>query len=148
MTTTLTRPAPATLSSGERLALRFCGALLALGVSVVHVIDQGGIPGSKTPTYVGVGYWVLEVVGVLVAVALLFAPEPTRVFAWFAALGVAVGPALGFVLSRGPGLPDYTDDKGNWTEPLGLVSLAIEALLLVVALLGLLYDKEPTAPPD
>lgn len=44
------------------------------------------------------------------------------------------------MLSRGPGLPDYTDDRGNWTEPIGLWSLALEltlAALAVPAALGL-----------
>ena len=37
------------------------------------------------------------------------------------------------MLSHGPGLPNYTDDKGNWTETLGLVSLIVEGALLVLA---------------
>jgi hypothetical protein len=53
------------------------------------------------------------------------------------ATGVAVGPLLGYVLSRGPGLPGYDDDRGNWTEPLGLVSLGVEVLLLALAALRL-----------
>jgi hypothetical protein len=99
-------------------------------VAAIHVIDQGGVPGSKTPGYVGAGYWVLEVIAVLTAVALV--ANMPRV-AWFVALGVGAGPLLGYILSRGPGLPDYTDDMGNWTEPLGLLSLAVELVLLVLA---------------
>jgi hypothetical protein len=94
------------------------------------VIDQGGIPGSKSPGYVGIGYWVVELVAVLTALALV--ANPARV-PWFVALGVAAGPLLGYILSRGPGLPDYSDDKGNWTEPLGLVSLVVEVVLLALA---------------
>ena len=45
-------------------ARRATAALLCLGVSVVHVIDQGGVPGSKDPAYVGAGYYVLEIAGV------------------------------------------------------------------------------------
>ncbi|MBV9058242.1 MAG: hypothetical protein JO296_14600 [Pseudonocardiales bacterium] len=41
-------------------------------------------------------------------------------------LGVAAGPILGYVLSRGPGAPGYTDDIGNWAEPLGVLSLIVE----------------------
>jgi hypothetical protein len=52
---------------------------------------------------------------------------------WFLALGVAAGPILGYVLSRGPGLPNYDDDIGNWTEPLGVISLVVEGILLIVA---------------
>ena len=57
---------------------------------------------------------------------------------WFLSLGVAAGPIIGYVLSRGPGLPDYTDDIGNWTEPLGVISLAVEGILLIIAMSCLL----------
>jgi len=116
------------------LPLRLAGAALSLGVAWIHVTDQGGFPGSKTPTYVGIGYYVLELVAVLVAAALLLAPARRRVTGWFVAVGVALGPLVGYVLSRGPGLPAYTDDRGNWAEPLGLVSLVVEGLLLLLSL--------------
>ena len=53
---------------------------------------------------------------------------------WFLAIGVAAGPLVGYILSRGPGLPNYDDDKGNWTEPLGLISLVVEGVLLILAI--------------
>lgn len=109
---------------------RLVGAVLCLAVAAIHVLDQGGIPGSKTPAYVGAGYYVLEAVGVVAAV--LLAVGAVRA-GWFLAIGVAAGPFVGYVLSRGPGLPGYTDDVGNWTEPLGLVSLVVEGMLFALA---------------
>jgi hypothetical protein len=128
-------------SSG--LAARIAGALLCLGVAAIHVIDQGGIPGSKTPEYVGVGYWILEIIAVVTA-GMLIANWPRP--GWFVALGVAAGPLIGYVLSRGPGLPDYTDDKGNWTEPIGLLSIAVELTLLGLAA-ALFLRHARTHPP-
>ena len=52
---------------------------------------------------------------------------------WLRSLGVAGGPILGYVLSCGPGLPDYTDNIGNWAEPLGIISLVVEGILLSLA---------------
>ncbi|MCC9309814.1 hypothetical protein LN042_22545 [Kitasatospora sp. RB6PN24] len=119
-------------------------ALLCLAVSWIHVQDQGGFPGDKTPGYVGVGYYLLEVTGVIAAVLLPLAGRKVPALpVWVLAAGVGVGPLLGYVLSRGPGLPDYSDDKGNWTEPLGLVSLAVEALLIVLAAAGLRAASGP-----
>jgi hypothetical protein len=110
------------------------GWLASWGVAV-HVLDQGGVPGSKGPDYVQLLYYVLEVAGVVVAALLL--ANLARV-GWLLSLGVAAGPIVGYVLSRGPGLPDYTDDIGHWTEPLGLISLVVETILLILAAVSLL----------
>ena len=120
--------------STKALAVRLVAALLCVGVAVIHVIDQGGIPGSKTPGYVGIGYWILELVAVLTAVWLIASQAKAP---WGIALGVAAGPLIGYVLSRGPGLPDYSDDKGNWAEPLGVLSLVVELALLILAAVAL-----------
>jgi hypothetical protein len=117
---------------------RATAALLCLSVSVIHVFDQGGIPGSKEPTYVGAGYYVLEIVGVIAALWLI---QSSSALGWLLSVAVAAGPIVGYILSRGPGLPDYTDDKGNWNEPLGVVSLIVEGFLLILALTPLLSAR-------
>jgi hypothetical protein len=117
-------------STGRGLVPRGVGIVGCLAVVAIHVIDQGGLPGGKDPEYAQFLYYALEVAGV-VAVVLLLTRYAT--WGWFLALGVAVGPMLGYVLSRGPGLPDYNDDIGNWAEPLGVISLVVEGVLLIVA---------------
>jgi hypothetical protein len=125
-------------------------AVLCLAVAWIHVQDQGGFPGSKTPGYVGAGYYALEAAGI--ACALLITADArlaAHPITWLTAMGVALGPLLGYILSRGPGLPGYTDDKGNWTEPLGLASLAVEVALLCLAV-SVLRDgrgQRSAAPP-
>ena len=42
------------------------GVFLALAVSVIHVLDQGGITELKDPSYLGYGYWILELAGIAV----------------------------------------------------------------------------------
>jgi len=135
-TATTRRPDTTTDVPDRRLDrfLRVLAASVCLGVTYVHLDDQGFLAFSKTPTYMQVLYVVLEVAAVATAVALLV--RPLRIV-WLAAVGLGVGPIVGYVLSRGPGLPRYSDDRGNWTEPLGLVSLAVEVALLVVSLIGL-----------
>lgn len=123
--------APAAKNTAVTLTGRIAGALLALGITAIHLIDQGGLPGTKTPGYMQIMYYFLEVGGVVTAALLL--AGVVRV-GWPLALALAVGPIVGFVLSRGPGLPSYTDDKGNWTETLGVVSLIVEASLAAIAL--------------
>jgi hypothetical protein len=115
--------------AGSSVILRAVGALGCLAIAAIHIIDQGGVPGAKDPEYVQILYYLLEVAGVLAAGLLLtnFAKR-----GWILSLGVAAGPILGYVLSRGPGLPDYRDDIGNWAEPLGVLSLVVEGILLVI----------------
>lgn len=115
---------------GSRVIPRAGGIVGCLAVAAIHVIDQGGVPGSKDPGYVQILYYLVEVAGV-VAAALLLTHYARR--GWVLALGVAAGPILGYVLSRGPGLPNYSDDIGNWAEPLGVISLIVEGILLILA---------------
>lgn len=115
---------------GGGLVPRSVCFVACLAVVAIHIIDQGGVPGSKGPEYIQILYYVLEAVGI-VAATLLFTRYSR--FGWLLSLGVATGPILGYVLSRGPGLPGYDDDIGNWTEPLGVISLIVEGLLLIVA---------------
>ena len=89
---------------------RVVGAVGCLAVAAIHIIDQGGVPGLKDPAYVQILYYILEVAGI-VAAALLLTNYAKR--GWVLSLAVAAGPILGYVLSRGPGLPDYHDDIGN-----------------------------------
>ncbi|MEU2556782.1 hypothetical protein ABZ589_34770 [Streptomyces sp. NPDC013313] len=127
---------------GTGWVARWAGALLCLVVAGVHVVDQGGFTTTRDPYYIGIAYHVLEIAAVIAAVLLL----ANRVRAgWLLAAGVAAGPVLGYVLSRGPGLPGYHDDVGNWTEPLGLVSLAVEGALLLLAV-PLLVLSRPRGP--
>ena len=135
-------PARAVPALSRHVGSRAVGAALAVAVALIHVKDQGGFPGDKTPHYVGVGYYLLEAAGLVTALALLISRGRATAGAWFLSLGVAVMPLVGFVLSRGPGLPGYTDDKGNWTEPLALWSLLVEGVLLVLAGVSLLHERQ------
>lgn len=129
----------------EALPARLAGSGLALAVGWVHVVDQGGLPGNKEPRYVGIGYYLIELAA-LAAAVLLLAPGAGRArgllsdrlrAGWVLAVGVALGPLVGYVLSRGPGLPFYTEDKGAWGEPIGILSLLLEVVLAAVAIVVL-----------
>ena len=115
-----------------------------LAVAAIHVLDQGGVPGTKGPEYVQIMYYALEVAGVVAAVLLL--TNRARV-GWLLSLGVAAGPIVGYVLSRGPGMPDYTDDIGNWAEPLGVVSLVVEGFLLMLAVVSVRWYASSANSP-
>ncbi len=116
-------------------ALLALGALLCLAVTYIHLADQGGyppsgwFPGDTDPQYIKIGYYLLEAGGVAAALLLLL----RRRLGWVLALPIAAGPFIGYVLTRTTGLPDATDDKGNWVGTLGIASLIVEALLFGLA---------------
>lgn len=132
-TSTSTRIETQSSPLGAVAGLRVPAALLCLAIAAIHVIDQGGFPGDKDPAYLKYLYYALEAGAVVAAVLLLVkAVRP----GWLLALGVAAGPLIAYCLSRGPGLPDATDDKGNWTEPIGVAAIACELVLLVLVLIA------------
>jgi hypothetical protein len=126
--------------SGALLAF---GALLCAFVVAIHVADQGGLTGMADPTYKGYLYYALEIGGALAT--LLLITRRAAIGGWVLALGVAVGPASGYILSRSIGLPGYSDDVGNWAEPLGVASLVVEGSLLICALVALIADHRVSA---
>ena len=142
----MNRPQKVHISRWAGLAMstpaRLTGGFLALAIAAIHVADQGGFPGTKEPTYVGIGYYLLELACLLVAVTLLWPGRRSALpTIWLLAAFVAAAPLLGYTLSRGPGLPAYTEDRGNWTEPLGVISLAVETALLVLSLAAVVLSS-------
>jgi hypothetical protein len=129
-------PGRAATGAYDSVPLLLVGALLCAFVVAIHVIDQGGPTSLRDPEYVGYLYYALEIAGAIAF--LLLVSRRAALLGWVVALGVAVGPLVGYLTSRSIGLPNYTDDIGNWTEPLGLTSLAVEGLLLICALYALL----------
>ena len=76
-------------------AVRFAGAMLALAVTAVHVADQGGVTVLNSPDWIGWGYRIIEVGGLLTALVLLLPRPPGSGPAWAAWAGWAAGVLLG-----------------------------------------------------
>jgi hypothetical protein len=93
------------------LALRLTGALLALGVAVVHVADQGGISSFNSPDWLGWSFRLIEIGAVLTAIILLL-PWSGRL-GWAAGVLVGLGPFLGYLATRSVGLPGDPGDVGD-----------------------------------
>ena len=68
-----------------------------------------------------------------------------RTAGWVLALGVAAGPLIGIIVSRSVGLPDATDDIGNWGEPLGVASMVVEVALIGLAVFVLTRHGRSTS---
>src|SRR3954453_6031143 len=100
------------------IASRATVAVGLAAIGVIHLLDSIG-KYSET-RYLFWMYIALIVGSIAVAGLVLF----TRARAAFrAAAALAASALIGYVLSRTTGLPQASDDIGNWTEPLGLASL-------------------------
>ena len=68
---------------------------------------------------------------------------PTRLD-FLAAAGLSAAVFAGFVVNRTIGMPSATEDIGNWMEPLGLLSLVVEAFTFGMAMRGVAMRGEET----
>jgi hypothetical protein len=135
----------ARMTVAPEVAMRLVGALLALSVSAVHVADQGGITAFNSPDWLGWSYRLIEVGGVLTAIALLL--PWSRWLGWAAGLLLGFGPFAGYVASRSVGVPGDHGDIGNWGYWVGTVSLVIEAALMVMCAGMLLAHWQRSGSP-
>ncbi len=128
MTMTHDLPNATQSSSPAEFSIRRGATIIGLlGIALIHLLD---LPGKWEETrYLGVGY-------VLVIAASLVLAEivATRVSknAMYASAALSFAVLVGFVINRTVGMPNATEDIGNWGEPLGLASLFVEAITVWV----------------
>ena len=94
--------------------------------------------------YIGVGFVLLSITGVLLA-QLLISSDDHEV--WIATGAVAALALLGYVLSRSVGLPQIHDEVGAWRDRLGLVAVTSEALMLGCAAARMRISTRPRRVP-
>jgi hypothetical protein len=138
-TTTVT--ADAVEHAIRHTTLRALGFGGMLAIALIHLLDVIGK--IKETPYLGVMYIALMVASVAVAFYLLHSGSA---LAWAAAGLLAVATLIGFVLSRTTGLPDASDDIGNWTEPLGLASMFVEGAVVILAGYALALARHERRP--
>jgi hypothetical protein len=139
------RPSLSKISEREdrlpEISVRLVGALLALAIAAVHVADQGGVTILNSPAWMGWAFRLIEVGGVVTALALLV-PRPAWLgpawLGWAAGVLLGVGPFTGYIASRTVGVPGDPGDVGNWGYWVGTVSLFAEAALVVLSVSVLL----------
>lgn len=129
-----------TMSDAVNDAITRTVAIVGLcSIALIHVLD---VPGKFTETpYLGIMY-IGAIVASMALAAILTRTSDQRV--WAAAGGLAAAILLGYILSRTTGLPNATDDIGNWSEPLGLASLFVEGALVCLTA-GVLTTRRHSA---
>jgi hypothetical protein len=122
--------APLALPAPPRIAPRWRAAagLGLIAIAVLHVAAAGGEWEDARWLF-----WAfMALAGVSAAVAARLTLGLDR-WARPVVLGLALAPIAGYVLSRTTGLPGATDDVGDWADPLGIATLAVEAALVALA---------------
>ena len=84
--------------------------------------------------YMGVSFIVLTAACFALAVAALVLDTRAVYAASAATCSLAI---IGYAATRLVAFPMLADDVGNWLEPLGVLSVASEAVVVVASLLGL-----------
>jgi hypothetical protein len=115
----------------ELLIRRVVTILGLIGIAVIHVIDlPTRLPGQPL---IAVSY--LGLIGACLVLAEALARKCPPAL-WAVAATLAAGTVAAFATSRTIGLPGAGggDDIGNWSEPLGVASLLVEALVVAVSL--------------
>lgn len=113
----------------HQLTRRVATILGLAGIAVIHLLD---LPGkfAETP-YLAWAYLAMILACAILIERIATNPKNTD---YLAAAGVAASVLAGFVLNRTVGMPGATEDIGNWLEPLGFLSLFVEAFTVWQAL--------------
>lgn len=118
-----------TLTIAERSPWRWPAAATGLVIVAAH-IPVTPMHLSEAP-YIGWSFVALEVAMAVLAVALLLRDTP---LVWLAAGVVPTLAIAAYALTRSVAMPQIADDVGNWTEPLGVVSVLAEAVLVAMVM--------------
>jgi hypothetical protein len=108
-------------------------AIAALVAAVAHLPVIG--PHLEEAPYMGVLFVVLTVGCAAIALAAVIRDSAAVYALAVLTCGLAV---LGYVATRLVGFPMLADDVGNWLEPLGVVSVLSESVVVVAAVRALL----------
>lgn len=117
---------PALRRLRSRLALPAAAATAVAGAAHVPVTPQH----LHEVPYVG-GMFV-ALIAVCALTAILLAVRDTALVWWTVAVSCLAAVVL-YVVSRGPGMPGMSDDIGDWTNRLGVISVLSESLVVILA---------------
>jgi len=110
-------------------ASQAAGIALILVTGAIHFIDAPGSFGDAT--YKGLLFVANGIAAIIAAIGIY---RGERLWGWGLGLLVAGGALIGYVISRTVGLPGLAPDV--WLEPLGILSLLVEAAYVVLFLLS------------
>ncbi len=127
---------PDVLAANARVPIRTRQRWLVAAGALVAVAAHMPVIGEhlEEAPYMGVLFIVLTAACTLLAVAALTYDTPAIYAAAATTCGLAI---VGYALTRIVAFPMLADDVGNWLEPLGVVSVAAEGIVVLAAVAAL-----------
>jgi hypothetical protein len=116
-------------------AVQGAGVALILVTGAIHFIDAPSSFGDAT--YKGLLFLANGIAAIVAALGIY---RGERLWGWGLGVLVAGGALVSYVISRTVGLPGLAPDI--WLEPLGILSLMVEAAFLV------LFAQSRQSPPE
>jgi hypothetical protein len=127
-------------TDARRLLVRGLTVVGLAGIALIHLVE---LPDTwRESPGLGALFLVLVIAAVVVGGALVH-QDATPV--WQLSALVALGPIVGYVVTRSADLPFDHDDVGNWLEPSVLVATFIEVSVLALCAYALLATKARSA---
>jgi Na+/proline symporter len=118
-------PAPDVLRDAIARAVAVVGLA---GFALIHLLD---LPDTMSGSLLIGWLYIAAIVGAIGLAGALVLTSDTRV--WLAAAGLVTSVIVAYVLSRTTGIPQDTDDIGNWGQSLGIAMLFVGGSLLSLA---------------
>lgn len=129
-------------ATSPSLITKILGLSSLAAIIAVHGLD---LPGKLAETpYLGYAYIALMVGSALASILII--QNDKR--GWRLGAALALGAIIAYTLSRTTGLPYAVDDIGNWGEPLGVISLVAEGVMVAVSYAALNRAEAEEEPLD
>lgn len=120
------------LSTATRSPWRWVLASGALVAAAAHIPVIA--PHLDKATYMGALFIILTTACLVLAAAVLIRDAPVVYGLAVPTCGLAI---IGYAATRLVAFPELDDDLGNWLEPLGVVSIVAEAVVVTAGVNGL-----------
>lgn len=108
---------------------KWLGVILIVVTGIIHFIEAPEY--FEEAAYMGA----LFVLNGIASIAAAYGIFKNQKWGWILGCLIAAGSIIGYALSRTVGLPNIAIKE--WFEAIGLISLAVEAGFLIVAVMGL-----------
>ena len=127
-------------SQSTQLIRRGITALGLIAIAIIHILD---LPSKwQEVRYLGVAYIGAIITSLILAERLVVKRKNVEMDFYLSAF-LSASILIGFTITRTVGLPGAMDDIGNWLEPVGLVSIVVEAIVIWNSLRGAQESRVP-----